>query len=91
MVQDKREAKSVRTMKADKRKLLRIDLLTAVYDNHFESRGEELIISKKGLETETALAYDYLKECGYVKTRPIGSEGVAMKITAIGINVVESI
>ncbi|PIC67274.1 hypothetical protein CSV71_05820 [Sporosarcina sp. P21c] len=89
MKKNTREEDGARQLKANKRKMLRKMLLNELYDNHFDSEGKAKEVSKESLDSECALAYDYLRDRGYITLVSRGDGVIALKITASGIDSVE--
>jgi hypothetical protein len=74
------------------RKTLRNELLDELYEYNFNNKGFPQRISKDDLDVnvEKALAYDYLSEKGLIRVDSAGGRLLNLKITAYGIDVVES-
>ncbi|PEJ32286.1 hypothetical protein CN689_14245 [Peribacillus butanolivorans] len=72
---------------------LRKNILQELYIHNFEARGVAIksTIDEIDKDVERSLAYDYLKDKGLIKAESGGGRSIKIKITALGIDLVESL
>lgn len=83
---------SMLPLEIGERKMLRHDLMLALYEHYFETGGAALHLTKDELQgdREKDLAYQYLRAKGLIAVEQQGSQHFYMKPTAHGIDYIEN-
>lgn len=86
------QGQKVVSMLFEERKSLRLSLLKELYDYYFENNGMEMpFMIDEANDKERELAYQYLIDKNLVLLRLLRGSMYGYKITAQGIDVIESV